>query len=257
VLGYYMELAGLHRPVRGLFYNPEEMNSMMDPARDLWVFATHEDWWNIDRGEISDFLTAYTLMPQDLPDLWGVEIRRSRRPEQLVEDRELKPIEVDGGETTAFDLALDGSGSPYLGGGWFTSHPWAAPFYRQKLMATRADLLIPLAVPRSVEIRARLRLRGEPVSRPFEVNLVFGGETVESWHVGSSWATYVVALPAEALDAGLNVVTFTASETLRVPAPEKGEAGQAPSLEVDWMDLTLGGPTVEEAEPSLALGGAL
>lgn len=236
VLGYYLELLEVDVAFRGIYFDPEPLAEKAMEGKDVWVLATHEDWWNIDRGEISEFLSAYALLPQSIPDVWGIEIRRNRTPGQLAEDRALTPLDRAGADLLPLRLSLEGEASPYLGGGWFVSYPWAAEVYRQSLMATRGSLLLPLEEPKPLEVRARLRRGGESASAT-GIEISLNGDVIGGWDVGNRWAAYESALPDERLKAGLNVLEFQASESLRIGAPAAGDEITSPSVEVDWIEV--------------------
>lgn len=121
-------------------------------------------------------------------------------------------------------------------------------------MGRNAEILVPLAVPRSIEIRARLRQRGEPDHPPLQVSIELRDQPIERWRIGPEWETYSLTIVPEETLANLNVISFEASEALRIPAPEEG-VGPGVSIEVEWLEMTIGAPTVGDDDPTLAMAG--
>lgn len=238
VMGYYLELLQANIPFRGIYYGADQLQALLDEGRDVWVFGTHQDWWNIPREDIASFLEVYTRLPLDLPPVEGIEIRRNRTPSELALDRKLVLLDQRSPEDFPMDLLLPGDPSPYLGEGWFVAYDWSAPRYRRALMAARAEILLPLDRPSTLELTARVRLAGEPARQPLKLGFKLDDQSIGEGSVTGESSDLSINLPAEALQSGLNVLTVEASGPLQIPVADAADAASYPSLEIEWLRLS-------------------
>lgn len=239
VLGYYLELFESSIPFRGIFYDADQLQAMLEEGRDVWVFGTHQDWWNIPRQDIARFLGTYARLPLDLPPVEGIEIRRNRSPAGLAADRKLLPLDHLPPGASPLGLIPSGEPSAYLGGGWFFPYPWASPRYRHQLMGEEAEVLLPLESLRPIRLEARLRLAGPAHGEPVSIAIELEGTRVGEWRAETAWREVVVEISEAHLQTGLNLLRLRASQPLRIPIAEEGEVPAVPSIEVAALRIAL------------------
>lgn len=240
VVGYYLRLLGVEVPLRGIYFDAARLEAELARDRDVWVFGTHQDWWNIDRTVVSGFLNRFAELPQELPEFWGVDVRRNRDAVALARDRSLESLTPLLKKKPEVSLLDGAAGSPWLGGGWMTARPWASTLYQRNLMASRAQILIPLDEPESVVLTLRMRTQGGTRDPWPVLRAVIAGEPVAEGSVGQDWTDIALAIPCERLAAGLNVLELEASEPLRIPPAEAGDQSTSISFEVQSILLRAG-----------------